>query len=100
MRGFASYLMAGLLVVLALDMVSAPILLGFARVGASPAVFNGDAALQSVNRTNKGDRIPVTTIGKRQPEPPRGPTVLTGCEPAFSPLAASARANFARSCVG
>src|SRR5882762_5048351 len=100
MRGFMSYLLAGILVVLALDMVAPPIGLGFSPVGASPAVFNGDAALQSVDRNNKGDRISVTTVGKRQPETPRPAVMLAGCDPAFSPLAASGRANFARSCIG
>jgi hypothetical protein len=101
MRGMVSYLVAGILVVLALNMVAPPIGLGFSSVGASPVAFNGDAAMQSVDRSNKGDRISVTTIDKRQLEAPRRPTImLAGCDPAFSPLAASARANFARSCIG
>jgi hypothetical protein len=98
MRGFLSYVIAGLLVVLALDMV-APAGFGFSSVGASPVVYNGDSSLQSVDRTNKGDRIAVTTVSKRKPEVP-APKMLAGCDPAFSPLATSAHANFARSCVG
>lgn len=100
MRGFISYVIAGLLVVLALDMVAPPAGFGFSPVGASPVVFNGDGILQSVDRTNKGDRIAVTTMGKRKPEVPATPKMLAGCDPAFSPLATSAHANFARSCVG
>jgi hypothetical protein len=99
MRGLVSYLIAGILVVLVLDMVAPLVGLGFSPVGASPAAYNGDPALQSVDRSNKGDRISVTTVGKRKPEVPR-PPAMAGCEPAFSPLAASARANFARSCIG
>jgi hypothetical protein len=98
MRVFALYLIAGILVVLALDMVAPPMGLGFAPVGASPVEFNGDARLQAIDRTNKGDRISVTRVGKRKPAVPA--KMLTGCDPAFSPLATSAQANFARSCIG
>lgn len=97
MRGFMSYLIAGIFVVLALGMVAPPV--AFSPVGASPA-SNGGAALQLVDRSNKGDRIPVMTISKQRPETPRPPPMMVGCDPAFSPLAASARANFARSCIG
>ena len=97
MRGFVSYLIAGILVVLTLGMI-AP-LVAFSPVGASPAVSN-NVTLQVVDRTNKGDRVPVTTVSKQKPEAPRPPALLAGCDPAFSPLAASARANFARSCIG
>jgi hypothetical protein len=96
MRGLVSYLIAGLFVVLALGTV-AP-LVAFSPVGASPAVSNG--TLQFVDRTNKGDRVSVTTVSKQKPVTPRPPVLLAGCDPAFSPLAASARANFARSCIG
>ncbi|HMJ41774.1 MAG TPA: hypothetical protein VK522_05780 [Pseudolabrys sp.] len=98
MRGFVSYLIAGILVVLALGMI-AP-LVALSPVGASPAVSNSNGTLQFVDRTNKGDRVPVTTVSKQKPETPRPPTLLVGCDPAFSPLAVSARANFARSCIG
>lgn len=96
MRGVISYLIAGIFVVLALGMIAPPI--AFSPVGATPASKGG--ALQLVDRSNKGDRIPVITIGKQRPETPRPPPMMVGCDPAFSPLAASARANFARSCVG
>ncbi len=101
MRGLVSYLIAGIFLMLALGMVAPPLGLGFSPVGASPAVSKGEGPLQSVDRSNKGDRISVTTVGKRKPEPPRPPpAIMAGCDPAFSPLAASARANFARSCIG
>jgi hypothetical protein len=95
MRGFASYLVAGILVVLALDFIAPPVGLGLSA-GAWP-IMQG-ATLYSVDRTNKGDRMPLpTTIGKQAPR--KTPTMLSGCEPVFSPLSASARANFAGRCV-
>jgi hypothetical protein len=99
MRGIASYFLAGVFVVLALDIVAPPAGLGFSPVGASPSAIN-DVPLQSVDRSNKGDRVPVTTIGKNQiKNQPERQKMLTGCDPVFSPLSAQARANFARSCV-
>ena len=97
MRGFVSYLVAGILMVLTLGMIAQ--LVALSPVGASPAVSNG-GTLQVVDRTNKGDRVPATIVSKQKPEAPRPPALLAGCDPAFSPLAASARANFARSCIG
>lgn len=76
MRGFASYLIAAFLVVLALDMVAPPVGFGFSPVGAAPATANS-VPLHTVDRANKGDRIPMTTIGKRQPEQ-QAPKMLTG----------------------
>jgi hypothetical protein len=123
MRGVASYILAGILVVLALDVVAPPAGLGSA-FGAWPAV--GDPLTQSVNRASKGDRlqVPVTVVEKRvqpsllsppshellrlqhqllQPPQPPQPTppapVLLGCDPVFSPLAASARANSPARCM-
>lgn len=97
MRGFASYLIAGSFAVLALGMVAPHSAVGILPVGAAPAAAI-EAPLHTVDRANKGDRMPVTTIGKTRPAP-QAPKVLAGCDPAFSPLSASARANFARSCV-
>jgi hypothetical protein len=98
MRGVASYVFAGVLVGLALNFV-AP--LGFSPVAATQSAVN-DVTLQSVDRSHKADRAAVMTVGKSQPalqpEQP-SPKMLTGCDPAFSPLSASARANFARSCA-
>jgi hypothetical protein len=105
MRGLASYLLAGVFVVLALDIAAPPAGFGFSPVGAAPSAIN-DVMLQSVDRTNKGDRVPMTTVGKNQPkndkneaEQQKPQKMLTGCDPAFSPLSAQARANFARSCI-
>jgi hypothetical protein len=97
MRGFASYLVAGILVVLAMDFIAPPAGLGLA-LGAWPAV-DQNATTQSVVRTHKGDRLSTPlTIGKL-PAPPKSPIILVGCDPVFSPLSASARANFPGRCI-
>jgi hypothetical protein len=106
MRGFALYLVAGAVLVLAMDLIAPPVGLGLA-VGAWPAVAH-DSIVQSVNRSHKADRllVPTTTIGKvptttigKQQSPPKSPAVMVGCDPVFSPLSASARANVAGRCV-
>ncbi|MBI2716387.1 MAG: hypothetical protein HYX37_18350 [Rhizobiales bacterium] len=97
MRGFASYLLAGILVVVAMDFIAPPIGLGL-PVGAWPTVEQG-SLVQSVNRGNKGDRLSVPTAVDKSQAPRKSPTVLVGCDPVFSPLSASARANVARHCV-
>jgi hypothetical protein len=98
MRGLASYLVAGILAVLALDFIAPPVGLGFA-LGAWPSVENV-SIVQSVNRTSKTDRlvVPTSTVEKQQ-SPHRPPVVMVGCDPVFSPLSASAQANFAGRCV-
>ena len=98
MRGFASYLVAGILVVLALDLFAPPVGLGLS-VHAWSVVPPG-ATLQYVDRTHKGDRlnISVTTIDKRQMR--RTPSkMMVGCDPAFSPLSTGASVNFAGRCA-
>ena len=97
MRGVASYLLAGIFVVLALDFMAPPAGLGTA-IRAWPGANATTSVIQSVGRTNKGDRMPSTTFGKRQ-APRTTPSMLAGCEPVFSPLSASARANFAGRCI-
>jgi hypothetical protein len=110
MRGFAVYLLAGVVTVLALDVVAPAGVLGLA-IGAAPAAGTG-GVMQYVDRTYKGDRLDinrggVSIIGKSGgnsrfgAEPQAKPVgVPYGCEPAFSPLSASAHAeNFARDCV-
>ncbi len=92
MRGLAPYLLSGFVVVIALDFLAPP----SGRLSA--ATLSNTA--QSVNRANKADRIPlpVATVGKRL-GPNKAPAILAGCEPVFSPLSASARANFAGRCL-
>lgn len=97
MRGFMSYLLAGIMVVLALDMVAPPAGFGLA-VGAWP-VAKGNAAVQFVDRTHKGDRLQVPTASDRRLMPPGAPATLIGCETVFSSLSAGARLNFAGRCL-
>lgn len=98
MRGFAIYLVAGILVVLALDLIAPPVGLSLA-VGAWPTAEH-EPIVQSVNRSHKADRllVPTTTVGKQR-SPARSPVVMVGCDPVFSPLSASAQANFSGRCV-
>jgi hypothetical protein len=64
-------------------------------------------ALQSVNRAGTGDRLQraVTIVEKTRQapamvrqNPPAPVKILKDCEPAFSPLSVSARANIAGRC--
>jgi hypothetical protein len=97
MRGFTSYLLAGILVVLAMDFVASPAGLGLA-VRASP-VTELSATPQFVDRTHKGDRLslPASAGEQQTPEPPS--PIMIGCDPPFSRLLASARANISGRCV-
>jgi hypothetical protein len=97
MRGIATYLMAGILVVLAMDFVAPPVGLGLA-VGASPMTERAaPAQTQFVDRTHKGDRLSIpTSVGKQQ-VPQQHPAVMIGCDPPFSRL--SARVNIPGRCV-
>jgi len=97
MRSMAACLMAGVLAVLAMDLIAPPARIGLMGVSASAQ----DVAIQSVNRTLKGDRLRMSaTVAKRQAPPakPRSP-VIVGCEPLFSPLVVSAHSNFAGRCI-
>jgi len=97
MRGFATYLLAGIMVVVAMDFIAPPVGLGLS-VGAWPTVEQG-SLVHSVNRSNKGDRLNVPVAIDKSHAPRKSPTILVGCDPVFSPLSASARANIARHCV-
>jgi hypothetical protein len=57
------------------------------------------ATLQTIDRTNKRDRLPLPTAADKPQTPRKAPVVMVGCEPVFSPLSASVRANFAGRCV-
>lgn len=110
MRGFAAYLLAGILTVVAMDLIAPPVGLGLA-LGALPRTTDNvsirhadQVSTQSVNRAQKGDRLNAanTKIGRRDVPPTRvspPPRLLNGCEPAFSPLTSSHGNNFARGCV-
>jgi hypothetical protein len=97
MRGLSIYLMAGALLVVALDFIAPPVGPGL-DVATSPAV-DRDASLQFVDRTHKSDRLHApSVIGRRQV--PRKPVrVMIGCEPVFSPLSAAMRTNFPARCI-
>ena len=97
MRGLASYLLAGILVVLAMDFVAPPAGLGLA-VRATP-VAELSATPQFVDRTHKGDRLSLpASVGEQQTLEP-SPGIMIGCDPPFSRLLASARANVSGRCV-
>lgn len=82
-----------------------------AEVGLSafrPTVIEPAAAAKTiVNRANKGDReltirdarTPATTVQNKPVTPVKEPKILEGCDPAFSPLAASAKSNYASRCL-
>lgn len=95
MSRLISYLLAGCLVVLAMDFVAPPAGIGLS-LAAWPA-FNQDQT-QVVNRAGKGDRLPVAVATKQQP-PMQPSHLLEGCEPVFSPLSAAAMLNYPGRCV-
>jgi hypothetical protein len=73
-----------------------------------PAVVEAAVSAQTiVNRTSKGDReltvrdarVPTSAQPKRTPAAAKEPKILEGCDPAFSPLTASAKNNFASRCL-
>jgi len=73
-----------------------------------PTVIEPAGAAQTiVNRMTKGDReltardvrVPTSPHHKRIPAAAKEPKILEGCDPAFSPLMASAKNNFASRCL-
>ena len=73
-----------------------------AAVHGAGAAAGAQSSIVSVDHTRKGDRLPVAS----KPAPTvSSPMVTTlsrppiGCDPAFSPLAASASLNFAGRCL-
>ena len=97
MRGIVTYLMAGILAVLVMDFVAPPVGVGLA-VDAKPVVKSVEI-IQFVDRTNKGDRLSQPADVGQQQAPSAPPKIMIGCDPAFSPLSASARANVAGRCI-
>jgi|SRR5689334_1941284 hypothetical protein len=96
MRNFVAYVFAASVIVLAMGAIAPSTGLGWA-VGATPSPdrFAG----QRVDRTGKGDRLQVPVATGRRNSPPTAPAVLVGCEPVFSSLSASSRANFSGRCL-
>lgn len=97
MRPLASYVLVGALVLLAMDFIAPSAGLGLPG-NAWPAVDRDEIA-QSVVRTHKGDRLAAKTSPAKQQLPPKKPAVLVGCDPVFSPLSTSAKANFPGRCI-
>jgi hypothetical protein len=96
MRGFISYTLAAIVVLVALHAIAPPTGLGLAT-DAWPAIEEENGMSQLVDRTHKADRLQLPN--GRRVSPPRAPAVMIGCEPVFSSLSASSRANFAGRCV-
>jgi hypothetical protein len=94
MRTIFSYILAGILVVLLLDVIAPPAGFGFG-VAARPSVHQNP---QIVDRTRKSDRLQVPKASRRQLTPKAAP-VLVGCEPVFSALSKDKQANFAGRCM-
>ena len=92
MRGFALYLLAGTLMVVAMNFIAPPLGLGL-PVGVGPTVEQGSSA-QSVNRSHKGDRLNLPQPVDKSQSPRNSPTILVGCDPTFSPLSGSGYAQF------
>lgn len=105
MCAFLRYSTVGLAVLLTTAYFAASAEMGISAF--RPTVIEpADAAKTVVNRTNKGDRAvtvrdsreaPATSLqGKRATKEPK---ILEGCDPAFSPLTASAKSNYASRCL-
>ena len=94
MRGLMPCILAGMAVVVAVDIVAPPLGLGLATVAQSAT----DPNQQIVDRTRKGDRLQLPKANGRQ-TPPAGPPMPIGCEGALSALSAGANANFPGRCL-
>ena len=97
MRNIVSYILAGALVVLLLDVVAPPVGLGFGAA-AWPSVKKQGPAPQIVDRTHKSDRLLVPNATGRSLTPPAAP-VLVGCDPVFSALSKDKHANYPGRCL-
>ena len=97
MRKIASYLLAGTLMVLVTDFIVLPVGFGLA-VRARPASEPGTTT-QHVDRTLKGDRLNLPTAVGMQPALGSMPAVLIGCDPPYSPLLSTARAQGPGRCI-
>ena len=96
MRNIFSYILAGALVTLLLDVVAAPAGLGFGM--AAWRSVEGQETPQVVDRTHKSNRLLVPRANGRRIAPPAAP-VLVGCEPVFSALSKEKQANFPGRCL-
>ena len=96
MRGLVSCLLAGILVVLAMECFAPPV--GFGIVVRATPSIEPNATPQFVDRTHKGDRLSPASVGAQRATEPAPPAMM-GCDPPFSRLLASARTNVSGRCV-
>jgi hypothetical protein len=97
MRTLLSYILAGILAVLLLDVIAPPAGFGLG-VAAGPSVNQQGLNPQIVDRSGKSDRLQVPKTSGRQLTPKAAP-VLVGCEPVFSALSKDKQANFPGRCL-
>jgi hypothetical protein len=98
MRSFIIYMSVGTLAVLVMNVLAPQA--GFGLDAGARSALEPGAAIQSVDRTRKSDRLTVPKMAGKRPVPKKPAAVmLVGCEPAFSPLSPAARANFPGRCV-
>jgi hypothetical protein len=96
MPTLATYLLAGSMIVLAMDFVAPPAGMGL-NISAWPQIE--DSATQTVNRADKQNRLPLPVANKRPLPAAPAQHVLVGCEPVFSPLSAAAKLNYPGRCM-
>lgn len=96
MRGLISYILAAVVVALAIAVIAPSASIGLS-VMARP-VDPENVMRQVVNRAQKSDRLPITS-GARPVPPAAKPAMMDGCEPVFSALSVHARANYPGRCV-
>lgn len=97
MRNIVSYVLAGALVTLLLDVIAPPAGFGFGAAAWSSIERQGPAP-QTVDRTRKSDRLLVPKATGRRLTPPAAP-VLVGCDPVFSALSKDKQANYPGRCL-
>jgi len=97
MRNIMSYVLAGALVTLLLDVIAPPAGWGFGAA-AWPSVERRGLAPQIVDRAHKSDRLLIPKASGRRLTPPAGP-VLVGCDPVFSALSRDKQANYPGRCL-
>jgi hypothetical protein len=94
MRKLAKYLLAGVFAAAVTNTFIAPIYPGLSV--AAWTLTRPGTSVQSVDRSRKGDRLDIDmSVIPEQPVDPKPAKMIDGCEPAFSPLAASAHADIA-----
>jgi hypothetical protein len=101
---FFRYSAVGLAVLLTTAYVAASAEMGIGAFRAT-GIEPGIDAKTVVNRAAKGDRavtireVPATAVQNTPAKTTKEPKILEGCDPAFSPLTASAKSNYASRCL-